>query len=183
MVNSPEPEIQNQGKISDYQQGKMPVVKKVELRKGSAEAERAKVIGLDAWLDRIQAGKRRAASQGRHQGGVTPYGYRKNFDPIQGRFVLRPEVFESSIVRMVYREYLRLRSLGKVARRMNEMNIPSPSGAVWSRQALGFMLSNPVYLGRVTYGQIQANGGHEAIIAPIVFNMVQKIKGGNKRSG
>ncbi|MFH1227555.1 MAG: recombinase family protein [Planctomycetota bacterium] len=183
MMYTPEPEIQNQktdNKIPDLRQEKLPAAKKGALAK---ESVIVKFVGLDAWLGWIQEGKRRAAGQGRHQGGVTPYGYKKVFDPGQSRFVLKPAVFESSVVRTVFREYLKLKSLGKVARRMNEMKIPSPGGAEWSRQALGFMLSNPVYLGRVTYGAIQANGGHEAIIAPIVFNMVQKLKGENKRNG
>src|SRR5512139_1665142 len=99
MVNSPEPEIQGQKteiKAPAYQKIKPSDGKRAEQRKEFLGTRRVKVIGLNAWLDRIQAGKRQAASQGRHQGGVTPYGYRKVFDPDLKRFELKPEVFESS---------------------------------------------------------------------------------------
>lgn len=157
---------------------KMPALKAVS----APELEKGKVIGLDAWLARIQAGKRQAAQMGFHQGGVTPYGYKKTFDLEQKRFRLEMDTFQSSVVRTVFREYLKLKSLGKVAQRLNELKIPSPGGTVWSRQALGFMLSNDIYLGRVSYGSAHGHGEHEPIVAPITFNLVQKVKKENRRS-
>lgn len=163
------------------EQRKMPQIPAVKAVP-APEPEKPKIIGLDAWLMRIQAGKRRAAQMGFHQGGVTPYGYKKVFDPDQKRFCLETDTFQSSVIRTVFREYLKLKSLGKVAQRLNELRIPSPSGIIWSRQALGFMLSNDIYLGRVSYGSAQGSGVHTPIIAPIVFNLTQKLKETNKRN-
>lgn len=141
------------------------------------------IIGLDNWLSRIQQGKRRAARAGRHQGGITPYGYSKNYDPPAKRFMLEVDQYQASIVRTIFREYLRLKSLGRVSARLAELNIPAPNGTRWTRGTLGFILSNSVYLGNVKYGAIENKGEHNPIIAPIIFNKVQKIKEANRRSG
>ncbi|MBI4712856.1 MAG: recombinase family protein [Planctomycetes bacterium] len=159
-------------------------------RQTSAET---RILGLDTWLRCIQEGKRQAARAGRHQGGITPYGYRKNYDPLAKRFILDVDQYQASIVRTIFREYLRLKSLGKVSARLAELNIPAPAcakalagrpnGAGWSRATLNFILGNTIYLGNVKYGAIENKGEHAPIIAPIIFNKVQKIKETNRRSG
>jgi len=57
---------------------------------------------------------------------------------------------ESKIVRWIFERYLTGDSLGKIADGLAEQGILSPTGKErWSRQAIGKILSNEKYAGRV----------------------------------
>lgn len=127
--------------------------------------------------------KRRGAREGRHPGGVVPYGYRMQYDEAAGRTLLRAHPLEENVVRRIFTEYLRNRSLAKVARRLEADGIRTRIGRPWSRAAVAFLLGNETYLGTVKYGDIRSRGNHPALVSPIIFHKVQKVKRQNVRRG
>jgi site-specific DNA recombinase len=163
-----------------------------------------RVIAVDegelvGWPDRVPGGPRRAkdfrpvaerllrgreegARLGRHQSGTAPYGYRRDYSA-KGQgvpLVIHPQ--EAQVVKLIFREYLRLRSMKKLIDLLNGMGIKTRRGKEWSRAGISWILKNKTYLGKVHFGQIRSKGLHEAIISPIIYNKVQKlIRKNNKR--
>lgn len=117
---------------------------------------------------RLAAGRRAAAARGRHQAGPAPYGYRRTRDRS-----LEPDPEEVPVVRLVFRLALKA-SVARVAAELNRRGWRTRKGSRWSRPALHWILRNDTYLGRVHFGPVRVRGRHPAIVAPIVFNKVQK---------
>jgi len=117
------------------------------------------------------------------------YGYKVNSS---GGLIIDPD--EAQTVRWIFERYLDGDSLGKIANGLERQGILSPTGkAKWSREALGKLLSNEKYTGRVllqktiSTGISQINndglmnrylyvGTHEAIISDELFQAVQQAK-------
>ena len=90
---------------------------------------------------------------------------------------------EAEVVRIIFREYLRTRSTGKVVDYLHSRSIYTRKGNKWSRQAIAIILSNRTYRGRVSYGDIETEGLHEPIIEPAQFYKANAIKEEKSRSG
>lgn len=121
------------------------------------------------------------------------YGY--TLSP-NGELEINPD--EAKVVHWIFERYLAGNSLGKIAAGLDRLGIPSPTGrAKWNREAIGKLLSNEKYAGRVMLrktisignSQIENDGlmerylytgTHEAIISDEMFKAVQKEK--QKRS-
>lgn len=135
--------------------------------------------------ERLLRGRREGAKAGRHQSGPAPYGYRRDYTDRAtkgARLVIEPR--EAAIVRMMFKEYLRRKSMKKLIEHLESQGIKTRSQKHWSRAGVSWILRNRTYLGHVHFGDISVKGEHPAIISPIIFNKVQKlIRKNNKRSG
>lgn len=134
---------------------------------------------------RLFKGRQAGARAGKHQSGPAPYGYKRDYSQRHTRGVLldiHPE--EAALVRQVFREYLKRKSMKRVLDWLWSKGIKTRRGKDWSRAGLSWMLKNETYLGRVRFGDIRVKGQHPAIISPIIFNKVQTlIRKNNKRGG
>ncbi|HNZ48914.1 MAG TPA: recombinase family protein [Candidatus Hydrogenedentes bacterium] len=122
---------------------------------------------------RVKRGQRVAVQQGRYGTGPAPYGY-KRLENSSGSLAIDDR--EAEVVRLIFREYLRVKSTGKVVDLLHERNIFTRKGNHWSRQAIAIIISNRTYRGRVSYGDIETEGKHEAIIDPATFYKANAIK-------
>ena len=129
---------------------------------------------------RVKRGQRVAVQQGRYGTGPAPYGY-KRLNDSSGALVIDDR--EAEVVRIIFREYLRTRSTGKVVDYLHSRSIYTRKGNKWSRQAIAIILSNRTYRGRVSYGDIETEGLHEPIIEPAQFYKANAIKEEKSRSG
>ncbi len=127
---------------------------------------------------KVKRGQLTAVQQGRYGTGPAPYGYRRGQD---GEKPLVVDDREAEVVRMIFREYLRHRSTGKVVSYLHSRNVFTRKGNKWSRQAIAIILSNRTYRGRVTYGEVETQGLHEAIIEPALFYKANALKEHKKR--
>ena len=123
------------------------------------------------------------ARAGKHQSGPAPYGYRRDYSKRSTDGVLLvPDETESDVVRLIFREYLRLRSMKRLIKLLDSQGLRTRRGKRWSRAGVSWILKNDTYVGRVHFGKIRVKGRHESIVPPIVFNKVQKlIRQNNKR--
>ena len=122
---------------------------------------------------KVKRGQLSAVQQGRYGTGPAPYGYRRGRE---GERPLEIDDREAEVVRTIFREYLRTRSTGKVVQHLHAKNIMTRKKNKWSRQAIAIILSNRTYRGRVTYGDVETQGLHDAIIDPALFYKANAIR-------
>ncbi|HOH30221.1 MAG TPA: recombinase family protein [Candidatus Hydrogenedentes bacterium] len=152
---------------------------RVENSKGIGEERAGSKIAPDHG-QRVKRGQRVAVQQGRYGTGPAPYGYRRLNDS-SGALVIDDR--EAEVVRIVFREYLRTRSTGKVVDYLHSKSIFTRKGNKWSRQAIAIILSNRTYRGRVSYGDIETEGLHPPIIEPAQFYKASAVREEKSRSG
>ena len=128
---------------------------------------------------KVKRGQLNAVQQGRYGTGPAPYGYRRGND---GESPLVVDDREAEVVRTIFREYLNSRSTGKVVNYLHAKRIYTRKGNRWSRQAIAIILSNRTYRGRVSYGDVETQGLHEAIIEPALFYKANQIKERKRRN-
>lgn len=152
-----------------------------------AEADKRRVAATVAASDmagrlshgaKVKRGQLNAVQQGRYGTGPAPYGYGRGKD---GEKPLIVDDREAEVVRMIFREYLRTRSTGKVVAYLHSRRVFTRKGNKWSRQAIAIILSNRTYRGRVSYGNVEAQGLHDPIIEPALFYKANALKEHKRR--
>lgn len=129
--------------------------------------------------ERVRRGQIASVQQGRYGTGPAPYGYRRGE---AGERPLMIDDYESEIVRIIFREYIHLRSTGRVVDYLHSKGIFTRQGKKWSRQAISIILSNRTYRGRVCFGGIETEGLHEPIIEPAMFYKANAIRQSRSKS-
>ncbi|MBX6396245.1 MAG: recombinase family protein, partial [Alicyclobacillaceae bacterium] len=98
---------------------------------------------------RLQRGRRLSAREGKWVGKKPPYGYVRDEN-----HRLHPDPDTAPIVRMIYE--MRAQGMGryKIARKLGDLGVPSPSGRPrWESVTVRDILDNEVYIGRIVWGQ------------------------------
>lgn len=101
--------------------------------------------------------------------GATPLGYKKSDD----KLIVDQE--QSWKIITIFEKYLELKSVTKLKNYLDEENICTRSGKVFSKGNLYHILSNKVYLGKIVRKENTYNGQHEPLIPTDIFNEVQAI--------
>ena len=124
--------------------------------------------------DKIAASKKK----GMWMGGTVPFGYR-----VENRKLVIDDAAAAE-VRVLFRRYLELGSVPALARELNDAGklslLHSDTGqgrrrrlTTVGRGKLYYMLSNPIYTGRIRHGGDIYTGEHEPIIEDGIFKTVQ----------
>lgn len=133
---------------------------------------------LDAWGklrangglgDRVKAAMRKKAVKGEAL-GRPPYGYRVG---PKRRLVVVPE--EGSVVRYIFRLYLK-DGLGirRIARRLNEEDLRTRRGGLWSMVTVRDILRNRAYVGTYSRFGVRVPASHAPLISQDDFRKVQE---------
>ena len=159
---------------------------------------------------RLTQGRVAAAKEGKHATGSVPYGYERVPVSTGKGFTLRPIPDQADIIRLIFKLYTEgeasddgtMRKLGTaaIATKLSKMHITPPRGGRrWSQRTVGWILENPVYIGKIRWyhkvdrkyvidgvvktkrvvsspeDQIVVPGLHEGIVPEAVFNLAQEI--------
>lgn len=148
---------------------------------------------------RLMQGRIDSAKEGKYAGGTAPYGYRTYKLQKQKGYSLEIVTEQAEVVRLIYDLYLR-QNIGcrAIAAFLNTHGYRNQLGNLWSDGHVYKILNDPTYSGKIRYrdhvedkvmrgGQvvtverknadaILADGLHEAIIPPAVFEAVQEAK-------
>lgn len=137
--------------------------------------------------DKIAAARRR----GKWTGGPTVLGYDRVRDSRGSRIVVNQD--EAERVRAIYRLYLKegsmlptiraLKALGWKTKQYETAKDKRRGGAAFDKSALQKLLTNVVYLGKVTYKGEVHEGEHDAIIDEDLFARAQGLLRRNRNSG
>lgn len=125
----------------------------------------------DTIRERVTLGREARAKEGKwHGGNSTPIGY--NYT--NGGLVV--DDFEAMQVREIYKQYQNGRTFTEIANDLNERGWMHKHGR-WMPKRVRRVLSNPVYIGTVTFGGKTSEGVHEAIIDTKTFDRVAAMIG------
>lgn len=117
-------------------------------------------------LDRIREGwaVTHEAMIGRGvQSGRPPIGYHKGPDK-----VLVPNEWADT-VRQAFQDRARGAGWGELAKRFNELGVPTKSGGPWAANAIRKMIANRAYLGEARHGNLVQVGAHEPLVDEQTF--------------
>lgn len=172
-----------------------------ELMRGNEYLEYTKKI--------MSRGRLLSVQQGNFIGTKPPYGYDKDVIT-EGKkkcHTLKINEAEAEIVRMVFDMYVN-KDMGRVniAHHLNDLKVPTRTGALWTQDTLKTMLENEHYIGKVRWnwrktitvvedGEIKKvrpktevgeylvyDGKHEAIISDELFQAAREKQGKNHRA-
>lgn len=120
--------------------------------------------------DKIAASKKK----GMWMGGKVPLGYLKE----DKKLIIHNE--DAQKVQMLFDKYLELRSVPKLMQYLKENENKTKTDKYFSKGQLYHLLSNRVYIGKITHKDKVYDGEHEAIICDETFEKVQKLLYENK---
>ena len=97
---------------------------------------------------------REAASRGFWIGSRTPYGYNRVMvqDGAKKRPTLEPDPDSSRVVKRIFDMAEAGTGMLHIARALNDEGIASPTGKLWSKNGIHFILRNEVYTGTLIWG-------------------------------
>ena len=129
--------------------------------------------------DKIAASKKK----GLWMGGSLPLGYDRHPDPQRRELVVNAS--EAQTVQRLFTLYADLGNLRLVEREAARLGLRpktgiSPSGRIrgagpFSRGQLHYLLTNPVYIGRIRHKTLTYQGLHAALIPPELWDKVQEM--------
>ena len=133
---------------------------------------------------------KRGMSEKFSRGGVVsqpPFGYRMQ----DGIFA--PDEESAPIVQMIFRDYLDGTPVRTIAQKLNELGIKSRHGNAWENRTVEYLLTNPVYIGKLRRSKTGdrsdryhendelVDGQHQPIITPEMFDAVQARRADTKK--
>ena len=133
---------------------------------------------------------KRGMSEKFSRGGVVsqpPFGYRMQ----DGIFA--PDEEAAPIVQMIFRDYLDGTPVRTIAQKLNELGIKSRHGNAWENRTVEYLLTNPVYIGKLRRSKTGdrsdryhendelVDGQHQPIITPEMFDAVQARRADTKK--
>lgn len=115
--------------------------------------------------------------KGKWMGGNEPYGYVAR----EKRLIIEPD--EAKIIRTIFADYLKLKSIEKLVIHLSAQKITTrkrltagrnTGGVSFGFGALAYLLKNQIYIGNVNYKGAWFVGEHEPILDRKTFDSVQK---------
>jgi len=107
--------------------------------------------------------------KGMWNGGTVPFGYKA----VDKKLVIDKR--RAEIVQDIYGSYIENHSITKIVSRISADNIKDSKGTIISKGQIYYILRNPVYAGKIRYGNELQKGIHKPIISEDTFNIAQKI--------
>lgn len=118
---------------------------------------------------KLARGRSVKASNGDKPAGLCPFGYRYTADKKH----IEPDPDEAPIVKMIFSEGQKGKSLWQVANYLNDQNIKTRRGCTWSAGSVQVVLRNSFYTGVLTHQGREIKGNHEPLISKVQFGKVQ----------
>ena len=121
--------------------------------------------------ERTFMGRVERAKSGLYRGGANvPIGY----DYAEGKLIVNP--YEAEQVRKIYAWYLAGDSIRSIHQKVADHHFTNRYASYHSWSSIRNILCNPVYTGRMTFGDVIIEDCHEAIIPKDQFNTAQTIR-------
>ena len=95
--------------------------------------------------ERVKFGMEQKVREGKFPGGSVPFGY----NLVDGDLLINED--EAKYVRLIFSKYAQGKNLNEISYLMNQIGVLSPTGSQWNDRTIGYMLDNPIYVGRLRW--------------------------------
>lgn len=119
--------------------------------------------------ERVRMGMAEKLRQGKYVHNKSPYGY--DLDLVSGTLTIKEE--EAKVVRLIVDKYLNGYGANKICKYLNERQIRTKAGNVWSDNPLIQLLKNPLYSGTIKWGDEVSEDAVPAIIDKKTYQDIQ----------
>lgn len=113
---------------------------------------------------RLIRGRDSSASEGKYISSIAPYGYRRVKLPDEKGYTLEPEPEEAKYVQKIFEMFLHHAGTKIIANFLNDHQVPTRHGDLWTYSTVSNIIKNPVYMGKIKRGwskQIKVMENHE----------------------
>jgi len=134
------------------------------------------IIQRIAQLESEQIGERvyiGMEQKARTNGGVLGFNIPYGYDYIDGKLVINED--EAKIVKEIYSWYSDGKSMGEIAKMLNNSKIPTKKGGFWAKKTISTILKNPTYCGYLHWEDYINKSDHDPIVSENEFNEIQNI--------
>ena len=101
---------------------------------------------------RLIRGRDSSASEGKYISSIAPYGYAKVKIPNEKGYTLKPHPEESSVIKKIFALFLNQNGTKMIANYLNDHNIPTRHGDLWTYSTITNIITNPIYMGKIRRG-------------------------------
>ena len=115
---------------------------------------------------------RRARERGKLSGGQRAYGYRWE-GPNQEKDLVQVPVETEVVLHRIFEAYDSGMSQTEVTQALNNDRIPTVKGGPWTQAAVGRILANELYMGKIRSGGKLYDGAHEPIVSTELWERVR----------
>jgi len=133
---------------------------------------------------KLKRARKLKASKGQKASGPAPFGYQWVEVKKDGRKekLIQMNAEEAEAVKAIFKQYLRLGTLGAVKRHLESIGITTRREGKFSRQSLLHILRNDFYTGTVRHGKVETVGTHTPILSKVLFGKVRTALARNSTS-
>jgi site-specific DNA recombinase len=121
--------------------------------------------------ERSRMGMKGLAMQHKWPNRLPPIGYNKKKD---GHLMINEK--EASLVKNIFKRYIKLKSMPQLAYELNEKNITNKRGNKWNTVAIKKILENQIYIGNYKIAGIEDYVQEYRILKDKIFKKVEKTR-------
>ncbi len=101
---------------------------------------------------RLIRGRDSSASEGKYISSIAPYGYTKVKIPNEKGFTLEPHPEEADVIKKIFALFLNHAGTKLIANYLNDHQIPTRHGDLWTYSTITNIITNPIYMGKIRRG-------------------------------
>lgn len=104
---------------------------------------------------RLIRGRDSSASEGKYISSIAPYGYMRVKLPNEKGYTLEPHPDEAPHIKTIFEMFLNHAGTKIIANYLNDNNVPTRHGDLWTYSTISNIITNPIYMGKIRRGWSQ----------------------------
>ena len=101
---------------------------------------------------RLVRGRDSSAAEGKYINSIAPYGYCRIKLPNEKGYTLEPHPEEADVVKKIFSLFLDHAGTKMIANYLNDHQIPTRHGSLWTYSTITNIITNPIYMGKIRRG-------------------------------
>ena len=101
---------------------------------------------------RLVRGRDSSAAEGKYINSIAPYGYTRIKLPNEKGYTLEPHPEEADVIKKIFSLFLNHAGTKIIANYLNDHQIPTRHGGLWTYSTIINIITNPIYMGKIRRG-------------------------------
>lgn len=101
---------------------------------------------------RLIRGRDSSASEGKYINSIAPYGYKRVKLQSEKGYTLEPDPDEAPHIKTIFDMFLHGAGTKIIANHLNDINVPTRHGDLWTYSTISNIITNPIYMGKIRRG-------------------------------